>query len=386
MKILMQNRRDHFKQNGGDVIQIENTKKSLEKLFDVEVDISTSFDVNLEKYDIVHLFNITRVHENVKFMNNAIAQCKPVVLTPIFHDLDAIYKYEENGRYGFIKYINKLLRNQTHREFIKNIAKAIRNSDFEQMGCIFSQLKQGYEKQQKYVVENADFIFPIAESEMVNIKKQLKIEKDKNFIVTPNGIDFNLSYETIDLSVYLKNIDFSKRRYVISVGRIEPRKNQLGVIRALKDTEIGVIFVGDLNKKHKKYCKEFLKNIDSDKYIYLGKVEHNIIMNLYKQVNVSVLPSWFEVTSLVDLEAYLSGLKVVSTKYSYIGDFLGNNIRYCDPADVNSIRESILSELNSPNHYNIRNLEEKISKYNWDYTAEKVYEGYKLVLSNFNKK
>lgn len=384
MKVLMQNRRDHFNQSGGDVIQIEKTKKYLEEIFNVEVDISTSFNLDLSEYDIVHLFNITRVHETIEFMKNAQLQGKPVVITPIFHDLEAIYKYEKYGRRGVGKYINKIVKNQTCREFIKNMIKALISKDFNQIIPVFKQLLYGYEKQQKFVIENSDYIFPIAKSEIDNIIRQLKVDKKLNYLITPNGLDINVERSSLNSEKIFDKYDLSKRKYVISVGRIEPRKNQLNLIKALEETEIGVIFVGAKNEKHKKYCSEFLDKIDNDKFIYLGRVNHDTMMSLYNKVELSVLPSWFEVTSLVDLEAYLSGLKIVTTKYSYINDFLGDNVSYCSPEEINSIRDCIIYQLNK-GELNKANIKEDIEKYTWENTAKLVYDGYKEVLNNCKK-
>lgn len=386
MRILFQNRRDHNLVRGGDTIQIESTKNALEKKYNIKVDISTELNPNLENYDIVHLFNITRVHETYQQLINAKKQNVLVVVTPIYHDLEAIYNYEKYGRNGIVKVLNTLINNQTHREFLKNIAKIIKQKDFKQTSSVIKQLFMGYENQQKYVIENSDFIFPLAPSEIKKMEKQLRINKELKFEITPNGIESDSLYYSKDRQIIdtiqkynLNNIDLKK--YVICVGRIEPRKNQIALIKALESTDIGVIFVGGINTKLISYYKEFIKLIDNNKYIYLGKVNHDEMMDLYNIVNTSVLPSWFEVTSLVDLEAAINGLNIVTTKYSYMYDYFGENAIYCDPKSLESIRESVKLAINkSENTNNVVISNSKLQEYTWENVADILYNSYLNIL------
>lgn len=386
MKVLFQNRRDHNLVPGGDTIQIEKTKLALEKKYDIKIDISTEINANLENYDIVHLFNVTRVHETYEQLKNAKKQNVPVVITPIYHDIEAIYNYERYGRTGVVKFLNTIIKSQTKREFIKNFAKLIKQRDLKQLKPTINQLIVGYENQQKYVIENSDWVFPIAYSEMDRMKTQLDIDQEINFTVAPNGIEIN-NYNTqkdYEINNLLKKYNLEGIKldnYILCIGRIEPRKNQISLIKALEDTGIGVIFIGGINTKLKSYYNEFIKLIDNKKYIYLGKLKHDEVISIYKLMDVSVLPSWFEVTSLVDLEAATNGLKIVTTKYSYMHDFLGEEAIYCNPNDLNSIKNSILKAKNSKNNSEYRKkLMNMIKEYTWENTSDKIYDVYARIL------
>jgi glycosyltransferase involved in cell wall biosynthesis len=374
MKILMQNRRDAFTVSGGDTIQMLKTKEFLEYKYGIKIDISLDLTPNLDEYDIVHLFNVTRVHETYIQFCNAKKQNKRVVVTPIYHSLEAIKQYEENGRYGLIKLLNKFIKSQTMREGIKNLVRATK--DLKQLPAIIKQLIIGYEEQQRRVLEDADMLFPIAEEEYRTMKVELGI-KNSNYIIVPNAIDFkknSISDDGQGLVINNKSI----KNYVLCVGRIESRKNQLNLIKALRGTNIPVVFVGAINSKHKGYSKEFLKNIDNKQFFYLGKVNHSEMMEIYSKAKVHVLPSWVEVIPLVDIEASYAGCKLVTTKNSYIKEYLGENALYCDPGNLNSIKQLTLQMYNQNSKTNI----EDIKTFTWSEVVERVYEGYRRVYNS----
>ena len=65
MKVLFQSRVDLYNPKGGDTIQMEQTKKAIEAIDpSIKIDISTNvMDKDINKYDIVHLFNLDWIPE-----------------------------------------------------------------------------------------------------------------------------------------------------------------------------------------------------------------------------------------------------------------------------------------------------------------------------------
>lgn len=91
----MQSRVNLFTCPGGDTIQILKTKAEIEKI-GISVDLSLELDPDLSKYDLVHLFNLTRVQETYYQLLNAKRQNKPVVLSTIY------WPFEEMERKAYI--------------------------------------------------------------------------------------------------------------------------------------------------------------------------------------------------------------------------------------------------------------------------------------------
>lgn len=71
--------------------QMLQLKAWLEKL-DVKVVISSSANVNIKDFDLVHIFNCFEVSDTYNFYMNAVNQKKKIVVTPFFIDMHEHYK------------------------------------------------------------------------------------------------------------------------------------------------------------------------------------------------------------------------------------------------------------------------------------------------------
>ena len=75
MKVLFQIRPDYLKNPAGDTVQMISTGQGLKNL-GLEISISTDPNQLLTSFDLVHIFNITRIKESYLFFLNAQKQQK----------------------------------------------------------------------------------------------------------------------------------------------------------------------------------------------------------------------------------------------------------------------------------------------------------------------
>ncbi|PJA40903.1 hypothetical protein CO178_01385, partial [candidate division WWE3 bacterium CG_4_9_14_3_um_filter_34_6] len=180
--------------------------------------------------------------------------------------------------------------------------------------------------------------------------------------------------------------DLSNFKVILNVGRIEPRKNQLNLIKAfenLKNDELlnnfGLIFIGAYTERSYEYVYRFKKAIKNNSNIYhFGAVSPEIVASAMNRDGVYVHPSWFETTGLVCIEAAMAGMQLVATG-DRVKEYLGDNAYYCDPKDVKSIEDAILKSVKSPK--NISRLQKDIEdKYTWNKTAKQTISVYEKIL------
>jgi glycosyltransferase involved in cell wall biosynthesis len=92
---------------------------------------------------------------------------------------------------------------------------------------------------------------------------------------------------------------------------------------------------------------------------------------------VHVMPSWFETTGLVSLEAALAGCNVVSTSRGHAREYLGDLAWYCQPDDPTSIRSAVQAAWNAPARPALR--ERILSEYTWRHAAIATLMAYDVV-------
>ena len=218
------------------------------------------------------------------------------------------------------------------------------------------------------LLASADMLLPNSQGEANSLERDAHIKTD--YRVVPNGVD-PARYSPGEGS-------FEARTTVLYAGRVEPHKNQLGLLEALRGTGLKVVLAYVPHRDHAAY----LKHCEEAAAGWAELVEDPTpaqLLALYRSARVHVLPSWFETTGLVSLEAGLSGCNVVSTNRGHAREYLGDFAWYCDPADPASIRAAVQDAWNSPERAGLR--ERILTSYTWEHVARATLEAYEEVLA-----
>jgi glycosyltransferase involved in cell wall biosynthesis len=369
MKILLWTRHDCFKAKGGDMIQVENTYLELKKL-GVEVDISDKNNPDLDKYDIVHLFQLDWTPETFIHAKKAKKAGKKIILSPIHHNIDEVKKFDDEYVFGLRRISKFLFLDQFQRDTFKNIYRAL--LDKTKIIPTLYSLIIGLKNMNRKAIEMSDYVLTQTKLEAEDLKKAYDV--DFKWSIVPNGV----SSKFIN-PMSQKNL-LSFEDYILCVGRIEPRKNNLNIIAAVAklrrdlNQDIKLVFVGKKSNKHKEYSNIFENQLKNFSWItYLDYVSYDQMPTVYKFSKVCVSASWFETTGLTLLEALFVGSNAVSSS-PRAKEILGELCSYCSPESVESIAEAIKVEFFKkrpalPNSFR--------EEYTWENTAIKTLQVYK---------
>lgn len=360
VKVLMIVRPTFYSSPGGDTVQVEMTAKELRDL-DVIVDIKKTDEyINYPIYDLIHFFNIIRPDDILPHIKHQI----PFVVSTIFVDYS---EYEKKVTKGVKKYIFKLL-SSGQIEYIKAIARWIVNG-YKIKSPYY--LIRGHKKSIKLILSKSKMLLPNSNSEYLRLKKYIKISTPFKKIV--NAVDVSLFGTD-------HNPDKKFSNHVLCVGRIEKRKNQLNLIKAVLGTEIKLTIIGHSAQNQVSYFNECKALASEAKNIQiLGHMSHDKLLSIYKAAYVHVLPSWSETTGLSSLEAAAMDCNIVISKKGDTEEYFGDFAFYCEPDDVASIRDAITKALNSPVKRELKKL--ILEKYTWENTALQTLEAYTEVLA-----
>ncbi len=369
MRVLFQSREGLFTSPGGDTVQILKTKEYLERL-GVKVDISLELEPNLKDYNIIHLFNLTTPEEIYPQLMNAKNQNKKVALSTIY----VIYtEFERKARGGIAQIIFNLLSPYTI-QYLKSLIKTLKYRNFNK-GRMYI-LTRGYYNILKEITKNVDLFLPNSEGEMDNVKRDFNL-KTPNYITIPNAVD----HELFD---YEKTIVNEAKQYegcVLCVGRIEGRKSQLNVVRAMKGLPFKLVIIGKPAPNQMKYYNK-VKKESGDNVVFIEQLSHEKLNQYYKVAKVNILASWMETTGLVSLEAAVMNCNIVITKKGHTEEYFKDYAFYCEPDNVDSIRNAILNAYNSPFNENFKSY--ILNNFIWEKTAENTFKGYKSILNTGN--
>lgn len=367
MKVLFQSREDLFDVVGGDTIQLLRTKEFLEKL-GVEIDVNTNFNPDLSDYDLVHLFNITRVHETYLHALNCKKQNKPIVLSPIYWDFDEM-----------LKTTGSKIRHKLYQKSVKNVG-SIYDKLFSASNLIkrwtpseIQQIKMGFVKQQIKTLELAEAILPNSQIEADLMVEHFNLDPKIIFVV-PNAVDKKFLKATPE--IFMER--YNQENFLLSVARIDPRKNTLNLIKAANSEKIPLVLIGDkLPGNYTSLCE---KEASKGNVTFIEQISHEdpILTSAYAAANTHAIVSWYETPGISSLEAALAECNIVTTDRGSTTEYFEDLVHYCDPSNLNSIKEAIKKAYYSPPN---KKLKQHILKnFTWDIVANKTLNAYESVL------
>lgn len=291
---------------GGHQEQMRQTAKALRELGH-EVDTShdaTASDVR--QYDVVHGFNLSP--EQVRGARQA---RRPVVLSTIWWPLS----YRSGSEQPWTP--------------IKSLTQARRGAGRVKRRLLHMDPATPWEAAPRLAFESSSILLPNSAMEAAAVRRDLGVTTP--MMTVPNAVNTDVFYP--DNAV-------AREDFILVVGRIEPHKNQLGTLEALRDQPRPVMLVGPPHPHHPAYydqCRRALRAGDS----IVEEIPHEELPRLYRRAAVHVLNTWFETTGLVSLEAAACGTPIVSTDRGFAIEYFEDGARYCDPGRPATVAEAV---------------------------------------------
>ncbi|MFW7363545.1 glycosyltransferase [Vagococcus fluvialis] len=365
IRVLFQTRYNYEDRKGGDTIQILKTKEALEKKYkdEIEITIDNNPNADLSCYDLVHVFNLLRPQESILYIENAQKWGKPIALSTIYWKSE---EFENHAQIGIRKIINKLV---SHKNIEKMRMYYRYFFDGEKHRGTKKVIKNGFEVIQKDIILKSDILLPNGQGE-IDLMNQVFDLDIKNYVIIPNAIESDL--EPFNILESIEN-----RKDVICVGRIEPRKNQLNLVKALSGKPFEVYLIGKVNKTQKKYYDKVKRNSGSNIH-FIDEVTQKELKKYYQSAKVHVLPSWYDTPGLVSLEAGYYGCNLVVGAEGTTKEYFNDMALYVEAWDVKGIEEKVEDALEMSNN---TKLSEFISEnFTWEMTAKKTMDAYKKII------
>ena len=327
MRVLFNTYPVAFECPGGGEIQLVNSKDALENA-GVEVLLHDPWHAQIETVDVVHYFSVQGGSMNFcGYVKNA---GKPLVISPI------LWLGRETETYPL------------------------------------DEIKQ--------LLTISDMVFPNSFAEAKKLSRFFNIDLNK-FHVTYNAVE-NCFTETPPNNDFRKHFDINGP-FILNVANIEPRKNQLRLIEAIKELDLRLVMIGHVrDKQYFNRCME----AGEGHVRYIGYIEHHdpILVSAYRQCALFVLPSLLETPGLSALEAAVCDAKIVVTGIGSTREYFEDFVTYVDPYDTSNISNGIKNSLNNRKDDRLkRNI---MSKFRWEHTALQLMEGYRLAIKANNAK
>ena len=176
---------------------------------------------------------------------------------------------------------------------------------------------------------------------------------------------------------FLELTHLKSKNYILQVGRLETRKNQLATLLACKDIETPLVFIATKgyqgwyeqifisaamkHRKHKTILisenlpSQMIGNLEILQMPNNEKLPSHTLQSAYFHSSVHCHPAFYELPGYTYLEGLKYGIPTVGSEWCSVYDYLdnfendstvGGLIKYCLPYDLKEIKRLVTEQLN----------------------------------------
>lgn len=343
MKVIFFTPRPFSLAFGGTEVQLLETKAALEEI-GVFVEFADYFDRGqISEDSVVHFFGSDYVFAQTA--NLLIGKGIPYVVSSVFYPT------------GFARVMHKI-------------------SAFLPMSVTYLR---------KRVISSARRILPNSRSEAKLLAELFGLPQAAISIV-PNGVSTNVIGEDPNdfRRKYLPDLP-TNERFILSVGRIEKRKNTLALLRAAAKIRAPIVFIGLPTPlaTEKEYISKFMNELEN----YPGYAKHipflppgsRDLANAYAAAHSHALISWMETPGLVSLEAGINGANLVVGESPPVREYLSECAFFVRQTDIVHISRALEESLSLPRDNKSQSKIIK-NKYSWSVIGQTMLSIYREVL------
>lgn len=281
--------------------------------------------------------------------------------------------------FEFPKIIERLNIDYAHFQYISPIVKKCKEIvtihdllflDYPQYFPLSYRLKFKYLfKRSAY---KADLLMTVSDYSRQAMAKWYGLDP-KDIFVTYNSV-LPIQENIMQIDVKSKyNLD----KYILTVSRIEPRKNHLALLKAYNELMLynkgyKLVFVGGQDIKYTEFFNYYNNIPDNIKTnILFLQVPFEDLTALYRNASLFVFPSFAEGFGIPPIEAIVYGCNLICSNATAMSEFGFPSELYFNPYDIEELKQKMMTQLNNSVD---RKLKSNImGKYDWNKIAHGFY-------------
>jgi glycosyltransferase involved in cell wall biosynthesis len=243
------------------------------------------------------------------------------------------------------------------------------------------------------VLSYADYVFPSSIQEEETVKRD---SPDANTSVIYYSTDLEEKFKNINKNLFSEKYGI-KEKYIIQVGRLESRKNQIYTVLACRDIPVPLVFIATKGYqnwytellvkvilKYRKYPTYIISQDMENQEVGLLKIKKmdkgeklswDVLGSAYAGALVNVHPAFYELPGLTYLESIYLGIKTICSKDASIKEYIDtekskDGLFFVSPNNLSQIRNSIIESIYGlePMKAQLRKISQK------DYASEIIRE------------
>jgi glycosyltransferase involved in cell wall biosynthesis len=367
LRILFANHNGSGASGGGGQV-LRETVAGLRNL-GVVVEVTSELYPDVSGFDLVHAFNVWPLETSLPQMRYLGKAGVPVVWEPIFSDL-----HEFTWAMRAVRLLSELVHDSPDWQ---SVLAAIESSALVVDGISRwgrHEITPGYLAAAAEMFAIASHVSVCSLHEIGMLSRVASTVRTP-FTVVPHGVAAR-NFADADASDFTDRYGLTD--FILCVGNIERRKNQLLLVEAAHDLERPIVLIGPVFPGDGDYLA-MCRLRGADALTYIKGLPRELVASAYKAAAVHALPSFAEGSALSTMEAAAAGCSVVTSNRGSEFEYYGDLAYTCDPLSPASIRAAIEDALLHPRG---ERLATHMRSFSWARTAELTLDVYRRTLSS----
>lgn len=222
----------------------------------------------------------------------------------------------------------------------------------------------------------AAHVFTVSEFSRKEMLSRYRIASEKVSIIH-NGVDEARFYAGDAGRDIVESRGLFSKGYLLSVGRLEPRKNHVTLLRAYAQLQVATLPLVIIGQPHFGFDEVFrvIQELNLDGRVrILSDVKDGELPAFYRHAKLFVYPTWAEGFGMPPLEAMASGVPVISSDSTSIPEVVGDAAVLISPSEIDALAKAIdhfMSDQKFCVDMQKRGLKQ-VKAFQWCAAAEKV--------------
>ncbi len=232
------------------------------------------------------------------------------------------------------------------------------------------------------VIRRADKLIAVSEATKKDVLQYFPHLDPKKIRVIHHGFDETffeqrLTQEDVDAQLLIRGLKTGS--YILYVGALQPRKNLVRLIEAFEkmkpeNPEARLVLAGEVAWLAEEILAQRERSLYKEDIILTGKVSFTELRALYQGARVFAFPSLYEGFGIPLLEAFASGVPVLTGNNSSLPEVAGDGALYCDVLSVDDIAEkmTLLWQNEATRIELVTKGKQRLTNFSWQQCAEQT--------------
>ncbi len=232
----------------------------------------------------------------------------------------------------------------------------------------------------------ADLLFTVSDYSRRELAQRYGVALDRITTIA-NGVDAQRFHPGMEGRDEVQRLGLQPGEYILSVGRLEPRKNHLGLLQAyatLAEPRPRLVIVGQRDFGFSGFLDARTALHLEQQVLVLEDVDDTLLPHLYRHAKLFAYPTFAEGFGMPVLEAMSSGTPVITSNTTSLPEISGDAAMLVDPHRPEQIAAAMQAVLADPRvAAEMRRVGiEQASRFGWDGPARLLADRYRDFFAN----